>query len=141
MADNLLKLNLALSLFLTGLIWTIQLVHYPAFRYVEPQRFVEFTLYHQKWITPIVAIPMIAELITSITLLWLKPSHLIAVCFVFVLIIWGTTFLLSVPFHAKLSQGFDTNTIEKLISSNWIRTLGWTFKTAILIFIFSRANQ
>ncbi|MFN8845855.1 MAG: hypothetical protein ACK5V3_11400 [Bdellovibrionales bacterium] len=141
MADNLLKINLALSLFLTGLIWTIQLVHYPAFRYVETQRFIEFTQFHQKWITPIVALPMILELLSSLALVWLKPSHLIVICFVLVLIIWMTTFFLSVPFHAELNKGFDLETIERLISSNWIRTMAWTLKTGLLIFILNRATQ
>jgi hypothetical protein len=141
MADNLLKLNLALSLFLTGLIWTIQLVHYPAFRYVEPQKFIEFAHFHQKWMTPIVALPMVLELLSSLALIWYKPSHLMVICFVFVLVIWSTTFFLSVPFHAKLSEGFDLMTIERLITSNWLRTIAWTLKTLLLLFIFNRAAQ
>jgi hypothetical protein len=140
-ADNLLKLNIVLGLFLAGLIWTIQLVHYPAFRYVDAQKFTEFAQFHQKWITPLVALPMVLELLSSLALLWYKPSHLMAICFVFVLVIWGTTFFMSIPLHAKLSEGFDLDTIDRLITSNWLRTIAWTLKTLLLLVIFNRVPQ
>ena len=46
-----MQVNLAITYVLVGLIWTIQLVHYPAFTYVENQRFTEFEQFHAKRIS------------------------------------------------------------------------------------------
>ena len=39
-------LNLVLSLFAVGLIWTIQLVHYPSMKYIPEDRFTEYHNFH-----------------------------------------------------------------------------------------------
>lgn len=133
MTDNLLLLNLVLSLFMTGLIWTIQLVHYPAFRYVEIQKFSEFAQFHQKAITPITALPMILEILVAGLLMILLPHALVILNFMLLLLVWAATFFLSVPCHSRLLAGHDYATIEKLIQTNWIRTALWTLRSVQLI--------
>lgn len=39
-------INGATSIFLCGLIWVIQLVHYPSFHFVEDSRFIDFQAFH-----------------------------------------------------------------------------------------------
>ena len=127
--------NLAVSFALVGLIWTIQLVHYPSFTYVADDCFRQFERFHARAISFIVMPLMIIELILAIVLSFLSmfnPLILTSLCIV--LLIWGSTFLLSVPCHNKLAHGKDLAVIKRLVLTNWIRTILWSAKPAILFF-------
>ena len=119
---------------LFGLIWTIQLVHYPAFRYVAEEQFNSFQKMHSFNITLFVAPLMIFELLAAGFLL-VAPSISLsqAILFLIVLLIWMSTFFLSVPYHNTLSKGKDERVIEKLILTNWIRTILWTLKLILIM--------
>lgn len=129
-------LNFATSLFMAGLIWTIQLVHYPSFRFVDETNFNAFHSFHNQKISIIVIPVMITELITS-RLLWWNEGFLSlnGIGFYLVLLIWISTFLLSVPNHAKLATGKDDVVINTLVHTNWIRTMLWTVKAGLSISI------
>lgn len=132
--NNILIINSFCTFALFGLIWTIQLVHYPSFRFVDETKFVEFEKFHSQKITYIVLPLMIVELITSAYLVYLNPLHAVLhfnlLC---VLIVWTTTFLFSVPCHNQLMNGKDQKVINSLVKTNWPRTVFWTFKTLILL--------
>jgi hypothetical protein len=40
-----------------------------------------------------------------------------------------------VPQHAKLTGGFDEHAIRKLVHTNWIRTILWSVKSALSLYI------
>ncbi len=119
----ILEVLVSVSLFI--LIWIIQILHYPSFLYVDKGQFHSFELFHTKRITIIVAPLMILELILGILNFHIISSGIIV-------LIWLSTFFIQVPCHDKLKLGYDKQIIEKLIRSNWIRTILWTVK---LIFI------
>ena len=60
--NTLLLVNLAVSWALVGLIWTIQLVHYPSFSFVAEDHFLEFHRHHTRSITWVVMPLMLVEL-------------------------------------------------------------------------------
>ena len=119
---------------LTGLIWIIQLVHYPAFRYIEASRFPKFHQMHSRKISFVVIPLMIAELITAIWLAFSEASsgYFQSIILLLTLLVWLSTFGLQVPCHSKMTNGKDLHQIEKLILTNWIRTLAWSAKSAML---------
>lgn len=122
-------INELLSWALFGLIWIVQLVHYPSFRYVAMDRFAAFHQHHTRSISFIVLPLMLAELGLGITLVWqsdLDWRYIIAL--VMVGLIWVSTFLIQVPDHNALGQGKDDRLIERLVKTNWIRTILWTAK-------------
>lgn len=43
-------------------------------------------------------------------------------------IIWISTAFVQVPLHARLEGGWDGVAIERLIRSNWLRTIPWTMR-------------
>lgn len=131
--DKLSLLHLVLCCFMSGLIWIIQLVHYPSFHFIDKKDFVHFEFFHTKWITVIVMPIMIMEAITQLATLWLSPTLINGIAAIFLLLIWLTTFFFSVPAHQKLASGKDDIVIDKLIHTNWIRTLLWSAR-AILLF-------
>ncbi len=58
-------LNLTLSAMLTGLIWTIQIVHYPGFLGVGVEKFIAYQHNHMRTISYVVIPLMVAELSRS----------------------------------------------------------------------------
>lgn len=130
----MILVNLVLTSMLTCLIWLIQILHYPSFRYVSHEAFTSFEAFHTRSISYIVMPLMLAELGTSIYLFVFNPkSYLFGICLLIVVLIWASTFLFSIPCHNILSQRHDSAIIEKLISTNWFRTILWTSKFLILI--------
>ena len=53
------------TFFLTGLIWIVQLVHYPGFNFVDANDFVAFEKFHTNKISAIVIPLMFCELLTG----------------------------------------------------------------------------
>lgn len=129
MLDTLLReAHMASTVFLCGLIWCIQLVHYPSFRFVHPDRFVAFERFHTRAITWIVGPAMLLELLTAIGLWGLLPPLWAALNLASVLAIWTSTALLSVPCHTALAKGFDESLIDRLVRTNWPRTVLWSLR-------------
>jgi len=130
-------LNVFSTFFLTGLIWTIQVVHYPLFLLVGKN---EFSLYHSSHSTRIswIVVPvMLIELISTFLNAFSndfgnKLLNYLGVFFV--LVVWISTFLLSVPEHNILSGGWNKDSIQRLVTTNWIRTIAWTLHSFFLIY-------
>ena len=130
-------LNLVLSFIAVGLIWTIQLVHYPSMKFIPKERFVEYHNFHSMRIS-ILAMPlMLAELVTSLMLFYQNFNNAIQTIFlsnlIIVVLIWLSTFLIQVPLHNALSKEKNTKKLSKLICTNWIRTILWTCRSALMI--------
>lgn len=132
--------QLACTFFLTGLIWIVQLVHYPAFKFIDKENFKQFQQFHTQNITWIVAPAMVLELLFSV-LLFLKLEDFFSILNVLsVLLIWVATFFVSVPIHNKLQNGYDLKLIKKLVQTNWLRTVLWTMRSVGLFYYFNSSN-
>lgn len=110
---------------LVVLIWIIQILHYPAFRFVRNEEFTAFSRFHGHRISQIVIPLMFLEL--ALALYYPRPVIILLVTGV-----WLSTFFLQVPCHNKLTLGHDPRIVDRLISTNWIRTILWTVKLIIL---------
>lgn len=131
--------TLATSWSLFGLIWIVQLVHYPSFRYVPD--FTDFHPHHTASITIIVAPLMVAELAISGWLAYRSGFQwTFVVPLAIVLLIWIATFFRAVPLHEGLASVRDDTVIEALIRINWWRTVGWTLKAVWLSVLFVLAD-
>ena len=132
--DFLFFLNVISAFLLTGVIWTIQIVHYPSFHYIDKLSFTNFHNFHERRISIIVMPLMLIELITSIALyihnMW---SIIFALNLLIVVLIWCSTFFVQVPIHSILSEKKDKNLIEKLVNTNWIRTFLWSTRMLLII--------
>ncbi len=135
--EYIVIINLFSSFFLCGLIWLVQLVHYPFFRYADLHAFEEAMSFHKKKISLIVVPVMFAELLSSF---WLSLFSDLYTAFhvaglVIVLVIWIVTFTTQVPLHSKLSEKREPDVIHRLVKSNWIRTLLWTIKAFLGVWL------
>ena len=129
-------INLVISLIATGLIWTIQLVHYPSMKFIPEEKFTAYHNFHSQRIS-ILAIPiMLIELFTSFGLLYQNGSaynHIFTINLILVISIWISTFLIQVPMHNTLSSAKNTRVLNHLILSNLIRTILWTTRSLLMV--------
>lgn len=130
---TLLVGHAAVTWFLCGLIWTIQLVHYPSFADVSREGFSSFHQAHVQRITALVALPMLVELVTAGVILLVAPVPRASatVGLVLVAIVWGATAFVQVPLHDALARGADSATITRLVDTNWVRTVAWTLRAVL----------
>ena len=137
MPNLVLLAQIATSCMLTGLIWTIQVVHYPLFASVGADRFVAYGASHARLITFVVGPLMLAEAATAIAFLVIRPPSIpmwIPVAGgILLATVWLTTAFVSVPCHARLAEGFDADAHRRLVDTNWIRTIAWSARAAVLL--------
>jgi hypothetical protein len=145
-ASGVFVLNLVSTLYLVGLIWTIQSVHYELMDRVGVESFRRYEADHNRLITPIVGPAMLVEAGTAMMLAlgmappWV-PRWAAWVGVVAVAGIWLSTVCLQVPYHTRLLEGFDFDAYRRLVQTNWIRTVLWTFRGGLLTYLLWRALQ
>jgi hypothetical protein len=66
----LLLVNAATTFFMVGVIWFVQIVHYPLFSSVGEAAFSEYERHHARRTGWVVAVPMLLELGTAIAMVW-----------------------------------------------------------------------
>ena len=114
----------------------VQVVHYAMFDRVGESEFAVYARDHGRLITPIVAIPMLIEIASAFALCVDTPAGVTRlhayVGFGLVIAIWLSTAFIQVPCHAKLGNGFDAATYNTLVMCNWIRTLLWSGRGALV---------
>ena len=135
----MLLAQLLVTVYLTGLIWTIGVVHYPLFNMADRANFAAFEAAHSARISSVVLLPMLLELGLSVVLV-LNPSSVAPVWVAWlglglVAVIWASTFFLQVPQHSILSSGFDQRAYELLVGTNWIRVFAWLVRSALLAWL------
>lgn len=138
-STSILISNLVLSAFLTGLIWVIQVVHYPLFLRIHPEEFRAYEKSHQKRISLIVAPVMLVDIILSLLLVFTKytqnaDAYIITALFLNLAVFASTIFIFS-PIHHKLGKHHDKALIRKLVRLNIMRTFMWTARTIILMIL------
>lgn len=122
-----------------GVILVVQLVHYPLFRLVGKQTYAQYQAEHMRRITWIVAPLMTIELGTAAWLAWSPPPGIpgwqVYTGLALVLFIWGTTALVQVPLHSRLTEGFDATVHRRLVRTNWLRTVAWALRTVLVLWM------
>jgi hypothetical protein len=131
----LLFSNLMICGFLVGLIWFVQVVHYPIFAKVGKSEFEAYHAQHVKDTGKVVALPMLIELGLAFLMLVLAGNQIPLwqniLSFALVLIVWLQTFFYFVPLHGKLHAA-DPQMIAQLVSANGWRTLFWSLRFTLL---------
>jgi hypothetical protein len=130
---NLVLFQIVVDSGLLILIWMVQLVVYPGFRYYSEPDLKRWHEIYTGRITLIVLPLMLAQLILYAYQLYGAPGILSAGQFLLVAATWLITFLYAVPLHASIEKDTDTTLSRaKLVRINWSRTILWT-----IIFILS----
>jgi hypothetical protein len=133
----LISIHLAATAAMVGLIWFVQIVHYPLFAGVGSDRFEEYEAAHRRQtsfvVGPLMAIEGLAAVVLAVWppagLGWLLPLAGLALLGV----IHASTLLLQVPQHASLLEGYDHRRVQRLVRTNWVRTTGWSLRAVLAI--------
>lgn len=140
----LLILNFCATLYMTGVIWMVQLVHYPLMAKVGDGPFIEYHQRHTRMMGLTVGPPMLIEAFTSVLLIARMGGYQFWPAITgaaLVVVIWLSTALLQVPCHMKLEQGFDPRTHRFLVKSNWIRTWAWSMRAVLVAWLMLTAGR
>jgi uncharacterized membrane protein len=132
----LLPLHVFATVYMTGLIWFVQVVHYPLMGEVGRDHYNQYQRKHMRLTSWVVGPPMLLESVTAILLLLQWPAPWTWTGVWLLAIIWLSTAFLQVPMHRVLEQGFDPVAHKRLVQTNWIRTAAWTFRSLFLLFIW-----
>jgi len=126
--------HLIFTSIMTGVIWVIQIVHYPSFHFIEKELYTAFQKFHMNKISIIVIPIMLAELITGMMLFLDKSSKspFLIISFVILVLIWLITGVFFSKAHNELMTGYQELVVNQLVVMNWIRTLLWTLRLLLL---------
>lgn len=132
-------IHIAVTLIMVGVIWIVQLVHYPLFANVGADEFTRYEQAHM-WRISLIVIPVMSvELITALWLALMPPDGIsqpaLWVSAGLVIALWGVTVFVNAPQHGILSSGFDAATHAALVQTNWIRTLLWSARGGLLLWL------
>lgn len=132
-------LHLATTLWMTGVIWFVQIVHYALFDGVGAAGFGRYAARHGRLTTSVVAPLMLAEALTGLTLLFDRPPSFewgqALFGFALIVVVWLSTVFIQVPQHGALARGFDRGTYKLLLVGNWLRTAAWTVRSLLLLYV------
>mgnify|MGYP001159446687 FL=1 len=134
---NALSVHLVSTLFMTGLIVFVQVVHYPLMAKVGASSWVDYENEHTVRTGWVVIPPMCAELFSA---LWIftyasteRTQGVAALGLVLLAVIWFSTAIFQAPAHRELSHGYDHKVHRRLVRSNWIRTFAWLARVPIAV--------
>lgn len=141
----LLATHLLCTVGMFGVIWVVQLVHYPLFSRAERSTFVAFEADHSRRITWVVGPLMIGEIVTAgVLAVRLSGTETAAwwwVGLAMVLLLWASTAVLSIPQHSALGGGWNEAAHRRLVLTNWPRTVLWTARSLLVIDATLRAVE
>ena len=130
---------------MTGLIWFVQIVHYPLFKAVGEESVSSYALQHANRTSFVVIIPMLLELASAAYLFIYRPDWLswnqAIISLILIIVIFASTFFLQVPLHNLIQSTGSENYVSKLVMTNWIRTVCWSLRAGLLTFIVYLAMQ
>lgn len=122
----------AATLFMTGLIWFVQVVHYPLLRRIPPTEVAAYAREHARRTGWVVGPVMLAELGLAIALA-ARGGPLALTSLAVLGMIWSSTASIQVPLHRRLALAPDPAAVERLIRSNWFRTAAWTLRAPLAL--------
>lgn len=135
--------HLAATLFMVGVVWFVQVVHYPLFARVGPEKFCLYSEAHSRLTTYVVGPPMLIEAATALLLVFRRPEGVslaaTLIGLALVAVVWLSTALLQVPRHTALGSGFDQRAWSGLVLSNWVRTVAWSARGLLVLWMADRA--
>ncbi|TVQ64261.1 MAG: hypothetical protein EA379_02150 [Phycisphaerales bacterium] len=132
-----LSVHAGATLAMMGLIWFVQIVHYPLYPKVGEEGFTEYERAHTRR-TGFVVLPLMATELCAVAILcFLLPANvapaLIWTGLALVVLIWVSTFGVQVPLHMRLERSWDSATARRLVFTNWVRTLAWSARGVIAL--------
>lgn len=129
-----------------GLIWFVQVVHYPLFARVNDSLSPDYADENQRRTAPVVIPPMLFEAVSA-ALIAIEPPPSVGrpaalAGLAMVAALWLSTLLVQMPLHAMLKRnGHAPATVSALVRSNWFRTILWSVRALLAIWMLHEAGR
>ena len=117
---------------MAGLIWTMQLIHYPALEGATREEFARNIRRTSAMVAPV----MLVELACAVLLTAVPPLGRRAEAWTglgLLLVIWSSTALVQYPLHRRLARAWDADGFARLRRTNWLRVALWTARGFIAL--------
>jgi hypothetical protein len=109
------------------LIWMVQLLIYPGFKYFEHEQLIIWHAKYTRNMTFIVMPLMLIQLLLHSYTTYMGFNLIQLLTLVLVILSWILTFTIFVPLHQKISNNrFEKQDLLHLDSFNWWRTTIWS---------------
>ena len=142
----LLAVHAAATWAMVGIIWFVQRVHYPLLGgpgRADGAGFAAYQRANTHRTTWVVLPPMAVEALTAVALVASPPTGVPRAVtgsgLALVAAIWLSTALLQVPRHEALARGYDPDAHRVLVASNWLRTIAWSARGVLVLWMVLRA--
>jgi len=139
MSTALLLIENAATLFLTGVLWTMQVLNYPLLSLVGRDALPGYESEHNKRFALVVFPGVLVGIVGAVGLILARPARVpafgpIAEVVLMVAIIVSTA-ALQAPQHGRLARGWDATAYHLLVRSNWIRVALWSLAGLLSLFM------
>jgi hypothetical protein len=119
-------LYISINVALLILIWLVQVIIYPGMYGWVNNTFAELHRDYSRRISLIVGPLMLAQAVLALRQVIIEPQLAVVLQAVLIVSVWGVTAFISMPLHRRLRAGYDSRVINRLIKTNWLRTVGWS---------------
>lgn len=121
---------------MAGIIWFVQVVHYPLFAAVAGPGDADYARANQARTSLVVLPPMLVEATAACWLAAWPPAGIgrgpAVIGLGLVALVWLSTLAVQMPLHARLArEGHAIGVVATLVRSNWPRTLLWTARAIL----------
>lgn len=130
---------------MAGIIWFVQVIHYPLFAGVGGESSAGYARDNQRRTARVVLPPMLVEASAAAWIVaWPPPAvgrAAAAAGLAGVGLLWLSTLAVQMPLHGRLARdGHTAATIDRLVASNWPRTLLWTARAVLAAWMLAVAG-
>ncbi len=142
--DLALFANTVATCMMVGVIWFVQVVHYPLLSQYGAAQSTQVAREHQRRTGWVVGAPLAVEGISTLVLLADRPAgvaiYLPWVGAALLAVALGSTVLLSVPLHSRMASAHDATVARKLVRTNWPRTIAWSARAIVCVTMILQAS-
>lgn len=143
-AALILMLQAIASGAMCGIIWFVQVVHYPLFAHPTGDDRA-YALENQARTGQVVIPFMLVEGLAAAALAWSPPPGvprwLTLVGLALVAALWISTAAVQMPLHHRLARdGHAADVVRRLVQSNWLRTLLWSARAGLAAWMLHAAG-
>ncbi len=137
---TVIQAHLAATWMMVGVIWFVQVCHYPLFAWIPEDAFPAYEAAHRHATTTVVLPTMAVEAFSTV---WLtlqtrgRRRRIATAGLALLALIWAVTFFVQVPLHAQLQSAFSTQEHASLVRNNWWRTIAWTLRGILALTLVS----
>ena len=115
MTHLLFLLHVGSTLYMMGLIWFVQVVHYPLHAHVGAEQFSNYQHLHMNWTTFVVGPPMLIEMATTVWFLLEPPLNIPNSYFYFQNLSLHSTFFHKMIFKSSCESSSRKNDVNFIL--------------------------